>query len=107
MISELIMCALTALAIAGQFLDTHTTQVGLAAGNTEVNAVTKWLISKIGVAGLYPLKCAVLPLGLVVLFASVFGATEACIVEGLVAGAGLYAGIHNYRILKAQKISVF
>lgn len=95
----------TVLCDAGQYLDARTTEVGLSSGFQEGNAIGSFLLKKLGVTGLYVLKCAALPAVAGIMY-GFYG--KAGIVADLVfAGLGFAAGIRNYLMLRKNKVSVF
>lgn len=103
--SDALIFVLTTLAIASQFGDTYTTQIGLAHGATEVNPVGKWLLSKLPIQAIYPIKCAVLPLGALML-ANLGGTVPMVIVESIIAAGGVFACVYNYLTLRKANISL-
>lgn len=91
-------------ATLGQFLDDRTTEVALAHGFVEANPIGKWLISKVGVQGMYFVKTAALPVA-VTIFAALhphYGMP----LQVLVAGLGWGVGVANALKLRKAKIAV-
>ena len=100
-----------ATGLAGQFLDSVTTEAALAHGWAEANPIAAWLIKKTNVSTLSILKCAGLgimaPVGLYSLgYHFGVGSLPATIVSFVTAGVGFYAGIKNYLLEKKAGISV-
>jgi hypothetical protein len=96
---DAIFVATLLAAVVGQFSDCRTTQVGLTNGLAEANAIGYWLIEKLGITGIYILKCLILPLIGLLLFALV-GWNYGSALECFFAGLGFTLGIMNYRLIK-------
>ena len=90
----------------GQFLDCRTTDVGLAHGFIEANSFAGKIYSKIGATGFFVLKCMVFPaIGAGIAAYAGFGPSLVWL--SIFAAVGFAAGIHNYLLLKKNKIAVF
>jgi hypothetical protein len=112
MFTDVLFFVSGAAGLAGQMLDSYTTDTAIAHGWTETVKPTAWLIKKIGLAGTLTLKCA----GFGVIFPILITILSLHYGEGYAAGTlvaagnavtGFYAGIVNARRLKAAKISLF
>lgn len=101
-----VMFGLTALAAVGQFTDTRTTDVALQHGFVEANKFGSWLIKKVGIGAVYAIKSVALPILSEVIFA-VAGYPYGVATAAIFAGLGFGLGIHNYLLLRKDKISVF
>lgn len=98
-----------AAGLAGQVFDSYTTDTALAHGWKETVGPTAWLANKIGVTGMLLVKCAGLGVVAPALLAILgvhygVGYAAATIVSAVAAGVGFYAGIVNYKRLKAAKV---
>ncbi len=105
MTSDIVFFIAGAAAMIGQFMDVRTTEVALTHGFVEANKLGAWLIKKIGIGFVYPLKVAVLPFAgaLCYMGISYLGIG----VEVFLAVYGGIYGVKNYLKLKAAKIAVF
>lgn len=104
--NDYIFFASVAFSLAGQFLDSYTTEVALAHGWQESVKTAKWMISKIGISGFIVLKCVGLAIVGPMLTLIAGSETVAAILAGTVGAVGFYAGIKNYLALKKAKISL-
>jgi hypothetical protein len=97
-----------AFALAGQFLDAHTTEVALANGWTETNKLAAKVIAKTSTTVLTAIKCIGCAQLLPVAAYAIGGKEPGMIAVALASGVwGFWAGIKNYKLLKARKISTF
>lgn len=108
LVHTLIFVAAILAAVVGQFSDARTTQVGLEHGFAESNPVGYWLIKKLGIRGIYILKCAVFPATAVVFYA-LFGWNYGTVIALFFAGLGFPLGISNYLLIKKSdpNVSIF
>ena len=109
MTQDILFFFVAAAGLAGQVFDSYTTDTALAHGWKETVGPTAWLISKIGLTGTVLVKCAglgVVAPALLAIAGVHYGAgyLAATLVSAVAAGVGFYAGIVNYRRLKAAKI---
>ena len=109
MTQDILFFFVAAAGLAGQVFDSYTTDTALAHGWKETVGPTAWLINKIGISGAILVKCAGLGVfapALLAILGAHYGAgfVAATIVSAVAAGVGFYAGIVNYRRLKAAKI---
>jgi hypothetical protein len=113
MTTQLLLFIAVALALAGQLLDVITTEVALSHGWTETVAAPLAVLKKLGSTVLAVVK--IVGLGIVVplltaiieLHFNAPGYLTGSIVGFVSAAVGFYAGIKNYILLKAAKISIF
>ena len=108
--SDTLFFIAVATGLAGQFLDSVTTEAALAHGWSETNKIAAWLIKKTNIATLVILKCVGLgiatPMILYILGNHYgVGSIAGTIVGFASAGVGFYAGIHNYLLEKKAGIS--
>lgn len=95
------------IAFAGQFMDARTTEVFLATNVArEGNPLSAFIIKHFGIGGYYIFKMAIIPLLLAISYAHVIF-WQFVVLALITAGAGWYAGISNYRMLRSKKITVF
>lgn len=91
-----------------EFADCYSTNIALTCGKnifTEGNAISKWLINKIGLQAMYVIKMGVLPIGITVLGILVSSAE----VEALwanVALAGVIGTIGVLNLIKIKKAGI-
>lgn len=107
--TDLIFFVVAVAGFTGQFFDCITTDAGISAGWKELSGASALIIKKFGITGLFVTKCVLLGIATPVLMYSLlpYGSVSGSIVAGVAAVAGFYAGIVNYKKLKAAKISVF
>ena len=112
MFNDTMFFVAVAAGLAGQMLDSYTTDIAFSHGWKETVGPTAWLIQKLGLTGTLAFKCAglgvVTPILLTILSLH-YGAGYAAgtIVAAISAGVGFYAGIVNAKRLKVAKISIF
>lgn len=109
MTSDVLFFFVAAAGLAGQMFDSYTTDTAMAHGWKETVGPTAWLINQIGISGAILVKCVGLGVAAPALLAILgvhYGAgyIAATIVSAVAAGVGFYAGVVNYRRLKAAKI---
>jgi hypothetical protein len=113
MTTQLLLFIAVALALAGQLLDVITTEVALAHGWTETVAAPLAVLNNIGSFGLAGIKIVglgvIAPLltAIIELHFNAPGYLTGSIIGFSSAALGFYAGIKNYILLKAAKISIF
>ncbi len=111
--TQLLLFSAVALALAGQLFDVMTTGVALSHGWVETTAAPAAVIKKLGFTVLAAIKIVVFGIAAPLLTAIIElhfnapGYLTGSIVGFVSAAVGFYAGIKNYILLKAAKISVF
>lgn len=93
-----------------EFADSYSTSIALNCGKgafTEGNPIAKWLIAKIGQAGMYAIKMGVFPIGLMLVGILVQSVEkEVTIANFALAGVFGIIGILNLIKLKKAGISI-
>jgi hypothetical protein len=93
--------------VGTQYYDAYLTQKGLSNKLAEGNPVTRFLISKLGVAGAGAIKFGAVPF-LAFLVPTVAGHPGyAALLNGLIAGVTYPVIVKNVKLLRQNKISIF
>lgn len=111
--TQVLLFAAVAASVAGQLSDVYTTSVANSHGWTETVAAPAAILKKLGITGLTIVKVVGLAIAAPLLTTIIElhfkgpGYAAGSAVAFAAAVGGFYAGIVNYRRLKAAKISVF